>query len=328
MDRVAYMAMKDVLSFEKPLWITLAVLAADLLLFLFGFWLIEQKSFFAFLLSPFIFALFFFHNFAILHECGHGSVHRLRWVNDLIGHYASIFCFLPYYPWKYIHQEHHVWSGNLDRDPTMKNLKQIAEQQKVPLAVRIAWRSWIPLAGLWQHFVFWFYPAAMWRSGKMTPEAFRRSCFSVLWLVVVYIALFALLPHWFNMGNFGLALLIYLIGVELVNLPHHSDMPSFRDGKPITKLHPWEQHLSTRTCYYPFGLSELLTLNFNLHTEHHFFPHLPWYRLKQVRRMLKPALEGRYNEVIGIRWNLANRRRDPNDIMLKQTPPEYFLQQT
>ena len=58
------------------------------------------------------------------------------------------------------------------------------------------------------------------------------------------------------------------------------DMPTLDPRSPKQRLNLWEQQATTRSCRYPGILSELLVLNFNLHTEHHLFPALPWFRLK------------------------------------------------
>jgi fatty acid desaturase len=106
-------------------------------------------------------------------------------------------------------------------------------------------------------------------------------------------------------SNWLLAVLLFLITEEVVNLPHHFDVSTF-DGKlPI-----WEQYRATRSCYYPPVISELLVLNFNFHTEHHLFPSLPWYRLRGARSLLKQALGSRYQEAVGVEWNVQQRKRD------------------
>jgi fatty acid desaturase len=58
----------------------------------------------------------------------------------------------------------------------------------------------------------------------------------------------------------------------------------------------------------------LLVLNFNLHTEHHLFPTLPWFRLKQVRKMIRPELKP-YTEVHGLGWNYEMRTGDLDHIV-------------
>ena len=317
MDKIGYMTLKKQLSFDRSLWVTLAIIAGDVCLAGGAFWLLSLGGVLSYVASQCMLTLFYFHNFALLHECGHENVHRKRWVNTLIGHYVSIFCFMPFYPWKLIHQQHHLWAGNIDKDPTMKNVKKMREKGTIPLPMRVTWRVWVPVAALSQHFVFWFYPFTLGQSGKMTRSTLMQSLFSVLWLAVVYYGLFTYLPAWINLGNLWLSFMLYLIMTELVNFPHHLMMPSFHTSEKRAKLHPWEQHITTRTCYYPYGLA-FLTLNFNLHTEHHFYPGLPWFRLPALRDALKDMLGDEYNETYGINWNLENRKRDPRQILLTE----------
>jgi fatty acid desaturase len=87
------------------------------------------------------------------------------------------------------------------------------------------------------------------------------------------------------------------------------------------KLPLWEQYRATRSCYYPPGISELLVLNFNFHTEHHLFPDLPWYRLRDARASLRAMLGERYQEAIGIAWNIQNRGRDLDSIIERYRRP-------
>jgi fatty acid desaturase len=318
MNKADYFAIKNQISFDKPLWITLALIVIDLGILATALYFLTLGSLPAFIAAQFLLTLFYFHNFGILHEAGHGNVHHDRWINTVIGHYSSMFCFMPYFPWKLIHQEHHVWAGNIDKDPTMANLKKMREQKKVSWLVNFAWRSWIPLAALLQHFVFWLYPLTMWETGKMNMKSFLQSLFSVGLIASFYYLAFTLFPNVVNLQNLWPSLIMYLMVTELVNLPHHVNLPTFHTSEKRNKLHPWEQNVTTRSCHYPYGLSALFTLNFSYHTEHHFFPNLPWYRLPHLRSILKPKLAGDYNEVIGIGWNLANRSRDANDIVLPE----------
>jgi fatty acid desaturase len=221
---------------------------------------------------------------------------------------------LPYFPWKFIHHEHHTWTGNLDRDPTLYQVRKMKREGHVPWPVRFAWRSWIPFAGLLQHTVFWLYPFRSWRDGRFNASQQRKSLFSVLFLASAYILLGLFGPSWLTLARLWPSLIIYLVAVELVNFPHHIDMPVV--ASPDTKLAPWEQHVTTRSCDYGH-YSGMLVLNFNLHTEHHLYPTLPWYRLKTVRGRVKQALAADYNQVTGIGWNIDNRTRDPREIMLQ-----------
>jgi len=317
MQKTDYMEIRNHLSFSKPIWVTLLIIAIDWLILYAAIYCLHMGSTVSFLFSQLLLAVFYFHNFALLHEAGHGNVHKDRWVNTVVGHYASIFCFLPYFPWKLIHQEHHVWAGNIDKDPTMAKIKKAREEKKISPIFAFAWKSWVPLAAFAQQSVFWNYPIAMWKGDKMTPKVFAQSLFSVLWLVAVYVTLNALFPETVTFGNFWLSYVIYMVLTELVNFPHHLQMPTFHTSPARNKLHPWEQHISTRSCDYGI-FSELLALNFNFHIEHHFFPNLPWYRLRGLRKHVKAGLANDYTEIKGIGWNLKNRKIGAADIILPE----------
>lgn len=302
------MAIKERLSFRPNALAVVAILALNGSLGALGLWLLSVGTTPAYLVSQLVFPIVFFQAFSILHECGHGSCTSKNWLNTLLGHLVSPLCFLPYFPWKFHHAQHHAWSGNLEKDPTMKLLRDWRSTQRVPLVIRVAWRSWIPLAAAVNHLVFWSYPIIVWRTG--TAGQLRRCVASLLWMAAFYAGVHLAWPELFSFGNFALSIVIYLIAVELVNLPHHADQRTTTE-----KLALWDQAYSTRSCYYPKLVSELLVLNFNFHIEHHLFPTLPWYRLRAARELIKPALGAGYSEAIGVRWNLENRLKDITQVL-------------
>lgn len=310
-DRARYLELKSQLDFRRSFAVTAAMIGVDVGLLAGGLWLVASGSTLYFLLAQPIFATLFFRSFGLLHEAGHGNCSSKRWLNTLTGSWASVWCFTPFYPWRDLHQKHHVWSGNADKDPTMRNLAKWRRAGRVPWPVRFGWRSWIPLAALAQHIVFWTYPLRLVREDR---EKLVPSAVAVLLLPVAYGGLYLAAPALFHPRNFALAFALYLVVEELVNVPHHVDLCTFD-----RRLALWEQAGATRSCYYPPGISEFFVLNFNFHVEHHFFPSLPWYRLRGARRLVKQALGDAYREAIGIRWNLAHRGAPFEDVVLGAT---------
>ena len=53
--------------------------------------------------------------FIIFHDCGHGSFFRSGVLNDIVGFFAGLLTFTPYYHWRWEHSLHHATSGNLDK---------------------------------------------------------------------------------------------------------------------------------------------------------------------------------------------------------------------
>ena len=288
---------------------TLGVLLLDLLMIAGAVGLLRSRTAAGFVCAQLMLAIVFFNSFSILHECGHGSASAHGWLNTLIGHCCSTFCFIPYFPWKYIHREHHAWTGNLERDPVLKSLRSW-RLHGVPRLVRWSWRSWLPLGALLQHVVYATYPHVMWREGKATKRTSLRNAFSLVWIPAAWTLLHASAPDVVRVVNLAPAFGLFLVGEELVNLPHHVDMSTYDSKLPI-----WHQYRATRSCYYPRGVSELLVLNFNFHIEHHLFPALPWFRLRRARELVRASLGSDYQEAVGIAWNIANRKRDLQSIV-------------
>lgn len=307
MNREAYSAIKGQLDFRDDGWSSLAIIALDAGLLAAWWVLLQDGGVLAYVASQLLLALVMFHGFCLVHEAGHGNCSRKRWVNTLIGHYASVFCALPFFPWKHIHARHHVWAGNPDKDPSNDSVRRWRAKGRVPWIVRASWRTWLPLAAFSQMVVFWTYPIRLLREDR---EEIPRALFSVLFLPAAYATLYFVAPDIFQLRHFALGFLIYLFANELVNVPHHADLIAFSDRLPL-----WNQWQATRSCYYPLFVSELLVLNFNFHIEHHLFPALPWFRLRKARTLIRAALGDSYREAIGIRWNLANRGRDIESVL-------------
>jgi fatty acid desaturase len=302
-----YTAIKAKLNFERQYAVTLGLIAFDAALIGGAVKLLQMPGWGAYVASQVLLALVFFHGFALLHEAGHGNVSSSRTLNHLTGLYASILCCMPFFPWVYIHQQHHVWVGNVDRDPTAANLKRWREKGSLPWLLKAAWRTWIPLGALAQHVVFLTYPLKIrGDKSKLWP-----SVGSVLLILSSYWALCHWVPSFMQLRSFALSVPLYLCAEELVNFPHHSDLHHFSARLPL-----WDQWKASRSCHYPWLVSELLWLNFNYHTEHHLYPSLPWYRLRGARQNVKAALKSDYHESIGITWNLERRRQDIEKLLL------------
>ncbi len=59
--------------------------------------------------------LFNVRTFCLLHECGHGSLFRSRWLNPAVGFLLGIISGMPQYVWSQHHNYHHAHNGNWDR---------------------------------------------------------------------------------------------------------------------------------------------------------------------------------------------------------------------
>lgn len=320
LDRSAYMQFRSLFSFRPDFASILLFLIIDICMCGAGLTLLSAGTL-GYVASQIIFAVVAFHNFAILHECGHESASSHRWLNNVTGHYASLFCCIPYFPWKYIHSEHHAWSGNIDKDPTLGGLKRYRQELETGKEDQMfgvlsimcwMWRLWLPVFAFVQQLSFWNYPLMLLKLKQLRGFRLYRCLFSMAFIPSTYALLICAFPDVFTFGNFWLAMVLYLAFTELINLPHHLGTGQLKRDE--AKLLPWEQHAVTRSCFYPKFFSRWLLLNFNLHTEHHLFPNLPWGQLPKVSKLLKERLGRNYNESIGIAWHLGHRQSDLDDV--------------
>lgn len=258
-----------------------------------------------------LFSVFMFRNFSFMHEAVHGTVSKNKTLNEFCGLWSGCWSFLPYTHWKASHLEHHYWSGNVEKDPVMA-LRVILPKAHPAMVATLSffWRAWLPLTGLMQQGVFWML--------SMKNTIRKPSLGAVLSLLMPLAALtglvtlapaFALsvaLPSW------GL----YLLLVEIVNLPHHLQMET-RSGEE--RFGVWEQYLTARTCVYPKWFAHFVVLNFNYHSEHHMFPDAPWYELPRIHDFIKTKNLKNYKMDPYFQWTLENRPKSILQIL--ETPP-------
>src|SRR6202048_167944 len=83
------------------LW-SVAVLCAS------RFWLVTA-------IAVLLITLFLLRVFALMHECGHGSLFRSRWLNRTVGFLLGVVTGMPQYVWSQHHNYHHAHNGNWDK---------------------------------------------------------------------------------------------------------------------------------------------------------------------------------------------------------------------
>lgn len=260
--------------------------------------------------------------FVLLHESGHGSLFRSRWLNDLVGTLAGFGCLIPYHPWKHIHQAHHQWVGVIDKDPTQAHLLKLRTlpwHQKI--LFKVFWKSWLPVPFVKFVFdLFWGQPFRELLAGQ------RRKAILGFVSLAACVGPHATMMWWFGPLRYaamiGPMLLMFYVLFEMVNLPQHSGYFPF-----LSRTHPRpipfrEQDEITRTTYLPKWLGVVLCYNFNLHTEHHLFPTVPWYRLPHVRSKIKDQPDCHYEEVGFIEFMAKLRMGNPMDLYEKTLPKE------
>ena len=60
-------------------------------------------------------SLFALRAFVLMHECGHGSLFRTRWLNRWCGFCLGVIAGMPQYVWSRHHNYHHAHNGDWDK---------------------------------------------------------------------------------------------------------------------------------------------------------------------------------------------------------------------
>ena len=307
MDNQNFLKLRKQLDFNPSEIQLISHLSVDLVL---GSLIYFTQSGPFYILSQLLLPIFMFRMFALMHDCLHGAATKNTFLGNTIGTLCGACCLLPYEPWKKIHLAHHRWSGNVDKDPSMGLVRTFNPNRTTFNKIQtFFWKIWFPFAAISQHIVFWSKSYQFVIQSKNKSEKIKNT------ISIIVPALIYSQVNWFN--NI-LGLFLYLLMVEVINFPHHLQMPMTRENK---RLNPKEQYLTTRSCSYPSWFSHHILNNFNLHTEHHLFPVLPWYRLESIQHDLKEVLKENYTEIKNNSWIIKNRKKSIDQIYAPNYQP-------
>lgn len=244
--------------------------------------------------------LFMFRSFSVMHEAVHGTLAKNQSVNSNLGSVYGVFTLLPFNSWRKVHLDHHLWTGNLDKDPTMRLILGHREGTlPTSKAQDIFWRAWMPYLAWRQQLVFWRKSI----EAKGWKVKFQAAA-SIIYLGVMGVVL--------GPAALAVAVFTYLMIVELINFPHHMDL---HQGGGTLRLPANEQHRFSRTCLYPRWFSHFVLLNFNFHVEHHLFPNLPWSELPKAHLQVFEVLAGQYHVSRGNDWIVSSRAKSLSEVM-------------
>jgi len=232
--------------------------------------------------------------FIIFHDCGHGSFFRSRAANDVTGFIAGIFCFTPYYHWRWEHSLHHATSSDLDRRGvgdvwTMTVQEYLEASRWRRFAYRLA-RNPIVLFVIAPTFLF------IVRERFPSPKASARERHSVWWMNAAILALAAVLCSIYGLKAYLLIQFTIMavggaIGVWMFYVQHQFDGAYWERGEA------WDYTAAALRGSSFYRLPKVLqwfTGNIGFHHIHHLSPRIPNYNLERcheshaIFRAVKP----------------------------------------
>lgn len=254
--------------------IVLTAFIANLVLFAVG-----QMPFWA---AALIYAALTYMSYTPLHEAAHGNIHgsndRLKWVNDLCGYLVAPIISVPFSTHTVEHFTHHRYTNQPDKDPDY-----VVSGMRHGLLAFIA----CGLRFLWvqNSFLFRDYWDTAARREKLI-------FFGEIGLAIGWRVAFLLLAPWES----ALALLVvgYLAGALFTAYwfayrPHLPYEESARYRNTSSLIMP--------TWMKPF---EWFWLGQNLHSVHHLFPRVPFYRYHALHRQIEHAMRAHGTPIVGI----------------------------
>lgn len=217
-----------------------------------------------------------------LHEAVHNNINgnhrKLQWLNDLCGYLGAQLIMVPYASHTVEHSDHHRHTNHPDKDPDYIVSRITKGHVFVILAI---------LHFLWRQVTY--LPQFRW--AKAAPRTRMIYCLEVAVMLGWRIALLAVLP-W----AVGLTLVVaaYLVGGAFTAYwfayrPHvpYKDPARYRNTASLI-MPAWMKPL------------EWFWLGQNIHSVHHAFPRVPFYRYQAVYAEIEPTLRAYGGDVIGI----------------------------
>ena len=227
-----------------------------------------------------------------LHEAAHGNIHgrndKLKWVNDLCGYLVAPIIAIPYASHRIEHFTHHRYTNQPDKDPDFA----VSGMRKGPIAVIIT-----GLRFLWVQNSF--FAKQGWASASVKERAIyvMELALSVGWRVA-YLSLvdqpgavYVVMLGYFTGGLFTAYWFAYR--------PHH----------PYDNT---ERYRNTNSLIMPTWMKpvEWFWLGQNLHSIHHLFPRVPFYKYHALHRDIEPTLRAHGTPIVGLFSRTAVKTAD------------------
>ena len=229
-----------------------------------------------------IYAALTYLSYTPLHEAAHGNIQgsddRLKWVNDLCGYLVAPLITVPYSTHKVEHFTHHRYTNQPDKDPDY-----VVSGMRHGLFAFVV----CGLRFLWVQNSFLFRD--YWPTAPLSDKAtfVAEVALAIGWRVA-----FVLLAP--QDSTVALLVIGYLGGAFFT-----AYWFAYRPHLPYEES---ARYRNTNSLIMPTWLKPLewLWLGQNLHSVHHLFPRVPFYRSHALHRRIEPAMRAHGTPMIGL----------------------------
>jgi beta-carotene hydroxylase len=229
-----------------------------------------------------LYAALTYFSYTPLHESVHGNINgrheRLQWLNDLCGYLMAPLIMIPFSSHRVEHFTHHRYTNQPDKDPDY-----IANEMRHGLVAFV----FQAIRFLWMQNTFLF--RGHWANAPWREKAVYWSevAFSLGWRLAFVLGVA-------REGDVLLLLLGY-VGGAFFTVYWFAYRPHLPYEEPA-------RYRNTASMLMPAWMKPLewAWLGQNLHSIHHLFPRVPFYRYHAVHRRIEPALRAHGTPIIGI----------------------------
>ncbi len=229
-----------------------------------------------------IYGVLTYMSYTPLHEAAHGNIHGkhegLKWLNDLCGYLVAPLIAIPYASHTTEHFTHHRYTNQPDKDPDhMIRTMGDGPFQFLLTLIKFFWMQ-----------NSFFYTHAWGRANRRERLIYcAELLFSIGWRLG-----FLLLVT--RDGTAALLITGYILGAGFVAYwfafrPHHPYKVSARYKNTSSLLMPrWMKPV------------EWFWLGQNIHSIHHLFPRVPFYKYHALHREIEPIMRAHGTPMIGV----------------------------
>ena len=251
--------------------------------------------------------------FGVQHDCGHLSYFPSNAANIACGVLLSGITYNPFFAMRYNHNQHHAFTGDLDRMEAHEVLTwTVAQWSAASPARRLfyrAYRSWpviLVIGPIFVLFLRYRFPknALKIRHGLLDAAAQNA-------LMVAFFAAIWALGGWPALQFYAVAALISACFAVFVVYVGHNHEHTYWNTDPD---YDFEEASLKGSSVVDFGpVFDFLSFNFAYHDLHHLNVRIPAYRLKACHQALSPHLDPTRLSFIEatrcLRWKLWDEDR-------------------
>lgn len=213
--------------------------------------------------------------FTPMHDAAHGSVSRVSWLNETVGHLSSIILNGPFHAFRFVHLAHHRFTNEPGKDPDLWSGTGPA------LLLPLRWAT--------QELHYYYLYVKHW---TQRPENERLG-------FLVSFGLQGVILAWLAASGWGKEALLYWVLPAKIAVMLLAFCNDYLPHQPHAITAKEDRYRATHILTSP--LLDFLFLNQNMHLIHHLYPGVPFHRYGRIWRAKKDFLLARgTREIKGI----------------------------